>query len=373
MAIIPSNTQFVGDTTGIPIKQLRSAQINAMSEPFTMGDIIDTVAVNVGDITGVASTAPLSGGGTTGSVTIGIDQSSAVQDGYLSSTDWTTFNNKGDITGSGTASKVTKWTAAGAIGNSLLNDNGLSVWNTGTGTGANNTSFGRDALISNTTGYENTAFGDAALRENLVGYRNTAIGRSALVNSKGSNNMALGFESLLSNTTGNSNTAVGMTSAFRNVSGSNNTAIGIESLYNNQTGTANTAVGQWSLYNNTASNNVALGAVSAFNNTSGVGVTAIGASALYANTTGAQNTAVGSEALSTNTTGGGNTAIGVLTSSGNFNGSVILGYEATATADNQFVVGSSTNDAGAVTAETNTSANVWNVVINGVARKILLA
>ena len=78
----------------------------------------------------------MTGGGAVGSVTIGIDQSSAVQDGYLSSTDWTTFNNKGDITGSGTASKVTKWTAAGAIGNSLLNDNGLSVWNTGSGTGA---------------------------------------------------------------------------------------------------------------------------------------------------------------------------------------------------------------------------------------------
>jgi uncharacterized membrane protein len=52
---------------------------------------------------------------------------------------------------------------------------------------------------------------------------------------------------------------------------------------------------------------------------------------------------------------------------------VVLGRSAAATAANQFVVGSSTYNAGSVSAEVNTSANVWNVIINGVARKILLA
>jgi hypothetical protein len=46
---------------------------------------------------------------------------------------------------------------------------------------------------------------------------------------------------------------------------------------------------------------------------------------------------------------------------------------ATPTGNNQFVVGTATRNAGAVTAEVNVSANVWNVIINGVARKILLA
>tara|TARA_R110000822_G_scaffold114337_1_gene245874 strand:+ start:238 stop:1533 length:1296 start_codon:yes stop_codon:yes gene_type:complete len=46
MAIIPSNTQFIGDTTGIPIQELRSAQINALSGAFTMQDIIDTVGTD---------------------------------------------------------------------------------------------------------------------------------------------------------------------------------------------------------------------------------------------------------------------------------------------------------------------------------------
>ena len=74
-----------------------------------------------------------------------------------------------------------------------------------------------------------------------------------------------------------------------------------------------------------------------------------------------------------NTTGEDNAILGYNAETGNFNGSVILGRDAIATANNQFVAGSVTTNAGAVTAEVNVSANVWNVIINGVARKILLA
>jgi hypothetical protein len=77
--------------------------------------------------------------------------------------------------------------------------------------------------------------------------------------------------------------------------------------------------------------------------------------------------------LSDNTSGHSNTALGSGTVSGNFTGSLILGRDATATANNQAVFGSSGTNAGSVAAEVNASANVWNVVINGVARKILLA
>ena len=372
MAIIPNNTQFVGDTTGIPIKQSRSAQVNAMSEPFTMSDIIDTVAVNVGDITGVVSTTPLTGGGTSGSVTIGINQSSAVQDGYLSSTDWTTFNSK--TTGSGTANKVTKWTAAGVIADSLLNDNGLSVWNTGTGTGANNTAFGNSALISNSTGYNNTSIGADSLRLNTSGHDNVAIGHTTLrSNTSGNFNTALGNITLYSNTTGIDNTAIGHSALTSNTTGSQNVATGLFALRSNTTGIGNTATGFFSLYFNNGGYNTAVGNKALYSNqTSGSNVS-MGYQSMYFNTTGANNTAIGTNGILNNTTGSNNSSLGYYTQSGNFSGSVILGSTAAATANNQFVVGSAATNAGAVVTQTNTSSQYWEVVINGVTRKVLLA
>jgi predicted heme/steroid binding protein len=49
---------------------------------------------NVGTVTSVATSGPLTGGTITSSGTIGISQSTSTIDGYLSSTDWITFNNK---------------------------------------------------------------------------------------------------------------------------------------------------------------------------------------------------------------------------------------------------------------------------------------
>jgi hypothetical protein len=104
----------------------------------------------------------------------------------------------------------------------------------------------------------------------------------------------------------------------------------------------------------------------------GANNTALGFQALNAVTIGVQNTAVGTLAGTTFNTSN-NTMIGYNASAGNFSGSVVLGSGATGTAANQFVVGSAGVNAGAVTAEANVSANVWNVIINGVAQKILLA
>jgi hypothetical protein len=55
---------------------------------------------------------------------------------------------------------------------------------------------------------------------------------------------------------------------------------------------------------------------------------------------------------------------------GNFSGSVILGNSATATANNQFVVGSAGTNAGAVTTEVITPDRTWTVRINGANYKI---
>jgi trimeric autotransporter adhesin len=132
---------------------------------------------------------------------------------------------------------------------------------------------------------------------------------------------------------------------------SNNTAVGFEAAYTNTSGTEITAVGYQALKLSTGAYNTAVGNNSMAATTTGNQNTAVGRTSLSVNTTGSFNTALGLSSLSANTTGSSNTAVGISTSSGNFNASVILGREATATASNQFVVGSASYVAGAVAAK----------------------
>jgi len=168
----------------------------------------------------------------------------------------------------------------------------------------------------------NTVFGDTALNSNSAGTGLTAVGYQAL-----------------RNTTGNQNTGIGYQSGYLISSGTNNTGIGFQTIANTTTSSNNTGVGSGALLFNTSSGNTALGTFAAQNNT----------------------------------TGSNNVAIGYNTVTGNFSGSVILGVSATASANNQFVVGSSTVNAGAVTTATVVQTKTWDVIINGVAQKILLA
>ena len=170
-------------------------------------------------------------------------------------------------------------------------------------------------------------------------------------------NTTYGEFALRSNTTGIFNTAVGSAALTSNIIGNNNTAIGPSALQNNTTGGGNTAIGPSALL---------------FNNL-GSGNTAIGVNALENNTTGAFNTDIGLNALQSNTIGSSNTAVGTSTNSGNFNASIILGRDATATASNQFVTGSVGYPAGAVSVAAAAQTRTWDVIINGVAHKILLA
>jgi hypothetical protein len=136
-----------------------------------------------------------------------------------------------------------------------------------------------------------------------------------------------------------SNTTYGESALKSNTTGFGNTALGVSALESNSVGFANTAIGRNALLNNTSND----------------------------------NTAVGVDALLNNTIGNSNTAVGNSTDSGDFDASIILGAGATATASNQFVTGSVTYPAGAVNVATVTQTQTWDVIINGVAHKILLA
>jgi hypothetical protein len=155
----------------------------------------------------------------------------------------------------------------------------------------------------------------------------------------------------------NSNTSFGQFGLQVNTSGFDNTAIGRNTLSANTSASQNTAVGSGALQANTASRN-----------------TAIGSRSMNSNITGSDNVSIGYNSLSNETSGSRNTVIGNQAATSGYSGCVILGIGAFATGNNQFVVGSTDDNSGAVTTETTTSSTkTWTVIINGVAQKVLLA
>jgi hypothetical protein len=244
-----------------------------------------------------------------------------------------------------------------------------SVWNNGFGNFATNTSFGDQAIASMANGDYNTAMGYFALRNTSYGSGNTAIGGVALANSQGTYNTAIGAFAGLGSSGATSNGVYVGAFAGYNCNGDYNTSIGTYSSQNNSTGESNTVVGFQALNATsgaTASNNTAIGKQTMYSATTAYENVAVGGAALSALSTGFQNTVVGFGAANVNSTGSRNTVVGNSAQTGNYNGSVIIGVDATATAANQFVIGSTTTNAGAVTAGAPTPASKWKVKINGV-------
>lgn len=254
------------------------------------------------------------------------------------------------------------------------NDTEKTIWNNCLGNDISNTGFGEGVLKSRTSGSNNTGFGYLTLWNTSTGSSNTGFGTSALrSNSTGSSNTAFGTSTLLGNTTGSRNTAIGSAVMFSGNSSIDNTAVGYSALQIIQGANYNVAIGSGAMLNNTfGSSNIGIGYQALPSNTTGQSNIAIGQSALQLNSIGSNNIALGPFALAGNSTGNNNTAIGYTVSSGNFSGSVILGREAAATANNQFVVGSPFVNAGAITAETITPNTTWTVRINGANYKIPL-
>jgi hypothetical protein len=100
---------------------------------------VDSTSYGTGSVTSVGLSSATSGvtiGSTpittSGTITLAIATASGSQQGLLSSTDWTTFNNKqsaltNPVTGTGTTNYLPKFTGASTIGNSQIFDNGTNV------------------------------------------------------------------------------------------------------------------------------------------------------------------------------------------------------------------------------------------------------
>ena len=219
-----------------------------------------------------------------------------------------------------------------------------TLWNNGFNQNdSNSLSYGPYAL-QDSTGYSNTAIGAFALYNNSFS-SNTAVGDSALRSSSGQENVAVGYNALQNNTgaycVAIGSNALGGVGSIGN-QGARNTGIGSEVLQRVTTGNFNSAVGSGVLFN-----------VS----------------------TGTSNTGIGYAAGGSITVGSHNTFLGAFSGAdaGNISGSIVIGRDARTTASNQFVVGSTTYNAGTVVTAAQSQTKYWEVVINGVTQRILLA
>lgn len=189
----------------------------------------------VGTITGVTAGTDLTGGGTTGHVTLNLDTTKVPSLANANSFTGTQTILAGDLNLPATTS----------ASSGVINIGGVPFLH-GYKSGSANVFVGGAGNFT-TKGTNNEGIGHSVLKALTAGNYNTASGESALAaNTTGSNNAAFGGNALLMNTTGVENTATGDDALFNNSTGSNNTAVGIEALFNNYTGSNNTAVGAFS-------------------------------------------------------------------------------------------------------------------------------
>ena len=78
--------------TGVSASTYNNVTVNTKGQ-VTAGSNVAYLTTETGDISGVTATSPLTGSGTTGALTIGIQNATTSQSGALTSTDWNTFNN----------------------------------------------------------------------------------------------------------------------------------------------------------------------------------------------------------------------------------------------------------------------------------------
>jgi len=245
------------------------AIVNA-SNTIQLGNTSITDVKTVGKLTTGAITYPNTNGSsgqiltTTGAGTLtwtnnnSIIAASTSTNGYLSSADWNTFNNKlGTAFATANFVPYTGATSSVNLGSYDLFVNGITIGK-GNSQIATNTVVGTSTLLNNTTGYENTGFGSNVLLNNTEGYINSAFGSSALLsNSIGYSNAVFGNAAMYYNTTGSLNAVFGTRAMLSNITGSNNTALGNQADVASGNLNNATAIGSGAIVN--ASNTIQLG------------------------------------------------------------------------------------------------------------------
>ena len=227
-------------------------------------------------------------------------------------------------------------------------------------TGTNNNVVGKNTLNNTTSAsYDNFAFGANTATGVLTGNNNTFIGNAGFgAITSASNTTSVGANNGIALTTGSNNTFLGKDTGLTLSTGSNNIFIGSGADTTLNTASQSTALGYLSSVggnnatalghgtNASANNSTAIGHNAA---SSGVQSIAIGYNVVSNSTgsvsMGASSVAGGASAIaigaSSIANGDNSTAIGASATCGTFTKSTAIGKDATATANNQVVLGTS--------------------------------
>lgn len=248
-----------------------------------------------GTITGVLAGPGLTGGGTSGEVTLGASFGGTGSANTVSRTDHDHDAAYVNITGD---------TMSGPL---ALPSIALPLTDSSVGI----ISVGGIRFIHAFGSSDNFFAGEAAGNLTMTGRYAVGVGAYSLnSNTTGNWNVAVGVQALYGNTQGDDNVAIGYGTLFFNTTGSRNTATGKNSLLSTITGNENTATGYGSLISTTGSRNTATGYNSLLDSTTGSFNTAIGANAGIFNTGGSYNTFVGNSASPSSGSLQNSTAIG---------------------------------------------------------------
>ena len=177
--------------------------------------------------------------------------------------------------------------------------------------GVNNTFFGNESGITNSSGSENVFIGPESGYSNTDGTSNVFMGyQSGRGNTGGDYNIFIGDGAGLSNSSGNQNVFIGKSAGKVNT-GSLNLFIGTSAGFDNTTGGANMFIGNQAGSNNTTGlSNTFLGWYSGASNVGGNENLMIGTFTGSMNTSGDYNTYIGDFAGAYNSGGSSNVCLG---------------------------------------------------------------
>jgi len=261
------------------------------------GTVTSVAALTLGT-TGTDLSSTVANGTTTPVITLQVPTASASNRGALSSTDWTTFNNKGSGTvtsvgGTGTVNGLTLTGTVTTTGSLTLG--GTLDLSSPPAIGATSPSTGKFTTLTSTS--------DANLHGLTVG-----LGAGSVAT-----NAAAGTSALGANTTGSHHVAVGYQALFTNTNSADVTAVGYKAGYTINGSNGGTFVGSEAGTLATGAYNTCFGVRAGKAISSGGGNTFLGASS-----------ATGDGAGAAVTTGGNNTLVGGYAGTAALTGYVVL-------------------------------------------------